>query len=180
MGLSYVIEYLLSLERPSGGRLCYAGVSQLIIPIFPPNTTITLESGPLGSDYAYLPYLSTLGPAMVPSAFSGWGQQYGSRQYTGVLTSWFLNNILDSFAFVTDAEPGIAQITNQTALFQYYEGMVFIICIATEADYHMVLEALKRLSTSARSEQLAAEANLLLRSIATGEPPAPQPPIGGE
>ncbi len=178
MGLPYVIEYLLSLERPGGGRLVYAGGSQLLVPAFPPNTTITLTTAPFGNDYAYIPYYTAFGPAMVPGAFWGWGQHFGNRQYIGTVASWFMANSLDSFVFVTQSEPALAQITNQSPLNQYYEGISFFVAIATQDDFKEVLEALARLATSARSEQLAVEANQLLRSLATGKP-APQPPIGG-
>lgn len=176
--LSNVIEYLLSLERPGGGRLVYAGGSQFIVPAFPPNTAITLTTAPFGNDYAYIPYYAAIGPAVVPGAFWGWGQHFGNRLYTGVIASWFMQNALDSFVFVTESEPAIAQLTNQTALNQYYEGISFFVAIASEDDYHRVLEALARLGTSARTEQLAIEANRLLRKLA-GEPPVPEPPIGG-
>lgn len=179
--LSYVIEYLLSLERPGGGRLVFGGGSQLIVPAFPPNTTITLTVAPYGNDYAYIPYYSAFAPAMVPGAFWGWGQQYGNKQYTGTLGSWFLTNPspLDAFVFVTEAEPAIAQLTNQSPLNQYYEGISFFIAIASEEDYHAVLEALARLATSARLEQLANEAVELLK-VMTGGAPAPRPPIGSK
>ena len=178
MALSYFIEELLSLQRPGGGRLLHVGISQFIIPLFPPNTTITFSTGPLGTDYAYIGYGASFGPAMVPSAFYGWGQQYGSRQYEGILTGWFTGRELDALIFVTSAEPAVGQVQNRTPLFQYYEYIAFVITIASEADYYLVLEALARLGTSAKSEQLAQEANQLLQTMAGG-PATPQPPLGG-
>lgn len=178
MGLPYVIEYLLTLERPGGGKLVYGGVSQLIIPAFPPGAIITLTTAPYGDDYAYIPYYSAVGPAMVPGAFYGWAQQWGNKQYEGTVSSWFTANSLDSFVPVTQSEPAVAQITNQSALNQFYEGVSFFVGITTKDDYNMVLEALARLGTSARLEQQSREAIELLNRIAGG-PPAPRPAIGG-
>lgn len=179
MGLSYVIEYLLTLERPGRGRLVYGGVSLLLIPAFPPGVTITFTTAPYGDDYAYIPYYNALGPAMVPGAFYGWAQQWGNKQYEGTVSSWFMANALHAYVPVTQSEPAIAQITNQSPLNQLYEGISFFIGIATEDDYNLVLEALARLGTSARLEQLGREATELLRML-TGGPPEPRPPLGGE
>jgi len=179
MALSYIIEYLLSYQRPGGGPLVRGSVSQLLIPIFPANTSITLTSGPLGTDYGYIPFRLGLGPAMVPNAFSGWAQQWGGRVQEGVLTAYLMTRDIDAYGLVTESEPSIAQITNESPLNQYYEGYTFVLAIRSEEDFGLVLDALRHISTSAKAEQLAQEANALLRQL-TGGPPAPQPPLGGE
>jgi hypothetical protein len=178
MSLSYAIEYLLTLERPGGGRLVHGGGNQLIIPIFPPATTITITSAPFGNDFAYISFLAAFGPALVPGAFYAWGQQWGSRTYDGNLASWLINNELDCFAVITQSEPSTAQIANQSPLNQYYEGIGFFIAIPSEEDYHLVLEALKRLGTSAQLEELGRQANAMLSKL-TGGLPSPEPPFGG-
>jgi len=148
MGLPYVIEYLLSLERPGGsGRLVAQGASQTIIPQFPPNTSVTLTAYPYLNDWGYIPFYSALSPGMVPGAFSGWGQYWGARQYTGILGSWFvMPGSLDSFLLVTQDQPALAQITNLTAVNQYYEGISMFLVISDEEDWQLIRRALKRIN----------------------------------
>lgn len=166
MGLSRLIEYLLSLPDPSGrGQLLYAGASQTIIPNFPPGLTITLESRPAG--YMYIPFKVALGPAMVPNAFSAWAQQYGAKSQEGTLGGWLINNALEAYVPVTQAEPSLAQITNQSPLVQYYEGIVFFLEIPEEDNYKEVLDVLRRLGTSAKLEEMAEEAQRLLEKLTT-------------
>ncbi|MDO9579925.1 MAG: hypothetical protein Q7J06_05085 [Bacteroidales bacterium] len=177
MSLPYVIEYLLTLERPGGGRLVNAGAGELIIPAFPPNTTITFKTVPIEGDYMYISHRCGFGRAMIPEAFFVRVSQWGNMTYEGIVGSWLLNNCLDLFVSTTRSEPAQTQIQNLTGLNQYYEGLTFFLRIQTEDDYNLVMKALARMGTSARSEQLAEEANALLRML-TGGPPAPNPPIG--
>lgn len=177
MALPHIIEYLLALQRPDGGPLLFAGVNQILIPAFPPNTTLTWQRGPFGADYAIIMYETWLSPSMVPGAFSGWGQQWGATQFSAVLTSEWLSYIMSGYVTATQAEPSIFSLTNETALVQYYSQSAAFLNIATPEDYNLLLEAIARVGTSARSEQLAQEAVQLLR-ILTGGAPAPQPPIG--
>ncbi len=175
--LPYVIEYLLTLKK-SNAHVVHQGISQTIVPAVPPNTQIVLEVFPFADDYADLVYASYIDNAVMPGVFFAWGQYYGSRTYEGILTGGLINYSLDSFVYISSSEPAIALIENQTALNQYYAGRVFFLAIANEEDYQFIQEALARMGTSARLEQLAIESTQLLRQIATGVP-APQPPVGG-
>jgi hypothetical protein len=117
---------------------------------------------------------------MVPGAFYGWASHWGNKQYEATLASFLTNNALDSFVYVSRAEPASAQIENQTALNQYYEGLTFFLRIQSEEDLGLVKEALARVGTSARSEQLAEDSNRLLKILA-GEAPRTKPTrMGGE
>lgn len=176
MGLPYAVEYLLALERPGGGRVVESGFSQIIIPVFPPNTAVTLLSTPLGSDHGSIRYYVGFGPAMVPGAVSARLQQYGAS-YSGVATSWLFSGLfpLEGFVSVTVAAPSITTITNLTNFNQYYESISFFLRVATLEDWAFIREALTRLGTSAKSEEHAGEANRLLRVMAG----KPQPPRGG-
>lgn len=178
MGLPYVIEYLLTLRKPGGGHLVHQGASQTIVPAMPPNIEVVLQVFPLGDDYADIVYSSYIDPSVVPGAFYGWGQYFGARSYEGTLTTGFLTYPLETLVFISQSEPGLASIRNLTALNQYYAGMAFFITIASEDDYNTVMDALKHMGTSAKSEQLAEEANCLL-SIMAGVEAGPRPPIAG-
>jgi len=174
MGLPFVIEYLLTMERPGGGHLLHQGVSQTIIPAIPPNTQFVLQTLPFGTDYLDIVYASYVDLAVVPNAFYGWGQYYGARSYEGTLTAGFIANPIDSFVIISRSEPAMALIQNQTALNQYYAGIVYFLSVASEDDFNLITEALARIGTSAKSEQLAMEANQLLRQLTLS---APKPSI---
>ena len=177
MGLPYVIEYLLTLERVGGGRLVYQGVSQTVIPAVPPYTQFVLQAFPFETDYLDIIFESHIDTAVIPGVFYGWGQHFGSRTYEGVFTQGLINNPLNSLVVISQSQPALALVENLTALNQYYAGRVFFLTVSSAEDYEEILEALARIGTSARSEQLAAEANRLLLQL-TG-PPVPPSPVGG-
>lgn len=178
MSLPYVIEYLLTLEKVGGGHLVYGGVSQTIVPAVPPHSQYVLQAFPFETDYIDIIFESHIDSAVIPGVFYGWGQHFGSRTYEGVFTQGLIHNPLNSFVIVSQSQPALALIENLTALNQYYAGRVFFLAVSSDEDYEEIQEALARIGTSARSEQLAVEANQLLRQL-TGGPPAPQPPVGG-
>lgn len=174
MGLPRAIEYLLTLEHPGGaGQLVHTGVTQSIVPVFPPNTSIILSTSPKADDYALLPYYSGFGPAMVPDAFTVYIEQYGAAAYSATITSWMYSGLfpIESYIPVTQNHPSIVGITNVTTLNQYYESFSFFLRIATEQDWDVIQEAL---TTLVKLEELAKEANGLLRIMAG----RPQPPFG--
>jgi len=176
MGLPRVIEFLLTLREPGGGNLVHQGANQTLIPAVPPNTEFVLQAFPIGSDYIDIAYGGFVDPMVVPGAFYGYGQYFGNRTYDGVITAGFIAYNVESFVLISESEPAIALLRNLTALNQYYSGMIYFITIDSERSYNLVLEALNKMGSSAKSEQLATEANQLLRQIVTG---APEPPIGG-
>lgn len=172
------IEYLLTLRRPGGGTLVALDATQILVPAFPPATTLSFSAGPIGDDFGQIVYGARPGPDMVPNAFTGYVQVWGSRLITGTFTLAVLITEMQSFLWVTQAEPALIYLTNVSGLNQVLELDYVSLRIASEEDFNMVLEALARLGTSARLEQLGREATELLR-ILTGGPPAPRPPIGG-
>lgn len=147
MILPRIIEYILSLERPGGkGRLAYQGASQLVIPIFPPNTTINLSSGPYRGDFANIIFLWALGGSLVPNTFYAWAQQWGSRMYDGIVTTCLIDNDFGFYAVVTEAEPTTLQITNRSALCQQFESYMYFLCVSTKQDLDLIMEALASLA----------------------------------
>lgn len=147
MSLPFAIEYLLTLERPGKGRLVYVGYTQIVVPIFPPNTSIILTTTPWGNDFGFIPYYAGFGPTMVPDAFNVQIQQYGTANYRAAITAWTATGLyqIEGFLLVTQAEPTITTITNISALNQYYEGFSFYLRISSEEDWGLVQEALAQL-----------------------------------
>lgn len=177
MILSPAVEYLLSRVDPGGGRPFPQEGTQLLIPIFPPNTTLSLEGYPTG-DYAHIIYGVGFGSNMVPDAFTGYVQIWGGRYVSGTFTTRVLGSEIQGFVWTTMYQPLVFYITNVSGLNQVFELVYTYIRITSEENYFAVLEELRHLGTSAKSEQLAEEANRLLGVIAGG-PPLPKPLIGG-
>lgn len=165
MALPYFIEYLLTLQRPGGGRLVHVGLTQTILPSFPPNTTLDYQSRPRAANYGTLWFRSHFSQAMVPNAFTAWGQQYGAMWMTGTLTQLILSEPADYYILVTRAEPFLGSITNITNLNQYYEGITAFVNIRTEEDFRLLRIELEKLKTSYLSG-FAEEALKVLKAMA--------------
>jgi len=166
MALPRIIEYLLSLQRPGGsGALVYQGAFQTIVPVMPPHTQIVLESYPLWNDYIDIMYNAGFDPMIVPNAFYAWGSYFGNRTYEGIVLPWWLNNTIESFIIVTPSEPAVAYILNRSPLTQMYAAIANFIAIATVDDFNIVLGEIKNMATSSKSDELAQDANNLLKQL---------------
>ena len=180
MILSPVVEYLLSRVDPSGGRPYPQEATQLLIPIFPPNITLSLSGYPTG-DYAHIIYGVGLGSNMVPNAFTGYVQIWGGRYMQGTFTTRVLDTEIQGFVWTTMFQPLVFYITNISGLNQVFELVYTYVRITSEEDYFNVLEELRHLSASAKTEQLAQDSNRLLKILAGEAPRQPAPAqMGGE
>jgi len=159
---SPLIEHLLAMGRPTGGMLVAPDAVQILIRTFPPRTTLAFSAGPTGGDFAVIIYGVGLGAGMIPDAFAGYIAIWGTRPIMGVFTQTTLKMEFQSFLWVTRGAPAQMFFTNVTGLLQYFEVNYVGLRVATEADYKLVFKEIERVGTSARSEQLAEEANRLL------------------
>ena len=157
MALPYIIEYLLSLRRPSGGNLVHMGASQTLIPQVPPYAEFVLREFPAEGDYLDIVYKSWVDPSVVPGAFYGWLQYFGNRIIEGTFTPGFMAWQWDGLVFISQAEPATISIRNNTALYQYYAGISIFVAITSVEDFNTVLEYLKGAGMH--------EANLLLEKL---------------
>ena len=176
MALPVIIEYLLSQERgdASHGRLCFQGMSQIVVPAIPPNTQFVLTSTTLSSDFANIVYQASWDPAMVPGVFYVYAQNYGNRTYEGIVTAMWLQQSVDAYVLITQSQPGQMMINNISPLNQYYAGRTFFLSIKSPDDYNLILEALRRAS-SEKLESLASQAVSMLSVLSN----TPLPPQGG-
>jgi hypothetical protein len=178
MLLPYVIQYLETLMRPSGGQLVEPGGFQIYMPAVPPNTLITYNILPATGYYAYIGYRLDWDNAMVPNAWYMTIVQWGMSPYSGFLNSKIIQYGIDHIVPVTEAEPCLTYARNVSPLAQYACITGYYVGIRSEDDYLEVLESLLRLETSSRSEALAVETNDLLRKLGS-LPSLPRPPTGG-
>ncbi len=181
--LTDIFTFLLTLEKSPNESLVTLGASQTEIAAFPPNTAVTLTVTPGEGEFAYIMHYTNFDPAMVPRAFQAFGQQLGARVYDAIVNAWLTQNHVDTYIVITKQQGTLARIQNLTPLNQYYSGIVFWLVVKTAEDYQLVREALRRLHTSTRSEELATQANKLLAqliaAISLAQPAVakPQPPV---
>ena len=179
-----VINYLLTLRYPGSESdrqnwVCYRSGYQVIIPVVPPGATIAYTVQPLHGVYAWLGWSTRFGTDMVPNVFTGTIRQYGTIPVNGVLSQRMRDDAIEYFILVTEQEPTHITVSNISPLGQRLEVLGDMIVIPTPKDLATITDALRRLHTSARSEQLQQEAAYSL-SVLSGQPLEPRPPIGGE
>lgn len=154
-----IINYLLTLRYPgseSGKQnwVCYRSGIQTIIPLMPPNLTVNFTLRPLAGVYAWLAWATRPGKDVVPNNFSATLSQYGSTPWTGILTQLGRDDPAEYFILITEQEPAFVSITNISPLTQRWEVIADFIVIPTLQDLLTVLDALRRLHTSQKSEEL--------------------------
>lgn len=175
MGLSYFIEYLLTLQRPGGGNLLYEGWIQTIVAAFPPAISLSRRSTPRQGSYATIWFRSYFSPTMVPNAFTGWIQQYGATLASGVASQLVIDQGIDYFVVVTEAQPFLEQYTNISGLTQYFEGVSLFLSVSSKEDYDLLVKELDKLRMG-NLEALAVQANALLGKMAQALIPSPKRP----
>ncbi len=166
--LPAIVEYLLSLERPGGGRLVLQGNQQITVLAFPALATVTLAAIPT-NEYMFISYKVGFDPGMVPGAFFAIGQAYGARPYDSPVYQYLTGTDVDTWLPITKNRPSYARITNLTNMPQFYSGRNWFLIIATEVDYALVQDALRRLYTSTKSEALITELTRILGLMASSQ-----------
>lgn len=163
-----IIERLLATQREGGGTLVQNDAVQILVPVFPPGQLLSFSAGPIDGDYAQIVWGIKFGIDMVPNAFEGFLQMWGHRALSGTFTSVILNTEFQGLQWVTTAEPAYVYVTNVSPLNQIFELGYMNLRIASEEDLRLVREEIEHIATSAKSEQLANEAVVLLRRLAGG------------
>jgi len=182
MILPEIINYILTLRYPESqtGRsdfICYLGFTQVRIPLIPAGREILYTVRPAGGVFAWLGYRRLIGTDMVPDVFSSSFFQYGTSPFSGLVTQTARDIEHPGFTFITEREPLVITVTNISPLAQKGEMIGYFVVITSESDLGVITDALRRLHTSARSEQLLQEADYLLGVLA-GQNLEPRPPIG--
>lgn len=175
-----IINYLLSLRYPSsdvgrGNSICYMGGYQLRAPLVAPGATVSLTARPLAGVFAWLGWRLMFGSDTVPNAFTGIFHQYGTTPYSGPVSGRVLEDGWQVFNFVTEQEPTYMAITNVSPITQRWEVIGLFITIPTPQDMAVVIDALRRLHTSEKTEELLQQAVNLLGLEQYREAAARQP-----
>jgi len=179
--LPAVIEYILSLRNSANMPGIYNRAFQVAIPNFPPLNTINYSVSPSVGIHAYIIYELSFGQAMVPHAFDVKVYHGGQKLLDSVISGRFTVGSFNTFLVVGESSPANFSVTNLRTLVNYYESTAFYINVPDEEHYAVIVDALKRLHTSVKSEELASQSNNLLSQLVAleGGTPAPFPPVGG-
>lgn len=179
--LSGVIDYILSLRDQTGGQVASLAQFQVIIPNFPPLTSINYSVVPAARIQAYILYEFVFGEAMVPHSFDV-KIRHGADTVLDVIVSGRFTTIpSSSFAFMGRQHAGLnIMATNLRTLTNYYELTTSYVSITDQANYNIVIDALRRMHTSKVSEELASQANDLLRGLEGRILPTPAAPARSE
>lgn len=129
-----IIEYLLSLNRPGGGNLCFPHRMQFIIPQFPPLTTLSFNLYPPLGVYAAIKYASSISPQGVPGAIYMEITQAGSMYAQGFGEADWTRESLPYFVVFTQGKPIYIQLSNVTALHQRLAATQFNLLIPSKDD----------------------------------------------
>lgn len=175
--LPATIDYILSLRDPSGGTVASLNQYQIVIPNFPPLTTINYSVLPVDPLEVFILYEFSFGEAMVPHAFDVKIKHGASYILNAIVSGRFMQPV-STFALIGRAQPALnVAATNLRLLSNYFELATFMVSITSLDNYNIVVDALRRMHTSTRLEQLAEEEVKLLQSMPLS---APRPPIGAK
>lgn len=171
--IPFAVEYLLTLKDNSGSPIVYTEQYQVIIPNFPPLTTLVYTVLPAAPVYRLIMYGFNFGQAMVPHSFDVKINHRGNLLFDAIVSGRYMTEDYSVFSTIGTGNPVQVTVTNLRLLVNYYELTTFCLSISNVDYYEMVVDALRRMQTSTESERL-------LGAISQKPPYGPQLPIGGE
>lgn len=144
MPLARLIEQLLSTPQGDGFR--YHQEVGFVDTVFPPFSTVTLNTAPNGGDYGRIVYRSSFDPCMVPNAISVTATYYGNRVFTGTLNGYALMEGIDYFIFMSLSQPARISISNLTNVNQYVRMCSYFLNMRSEDDVMLMKKIAARMS----------------------------------
>lgn len=172
-----LIEYLMALSRPGGGRLVRFGVMLFTIPILPPEIEITVVVTPYFNSFVSIEYWHRFSPAIVPGTVNWIVQHTGVEIASGIVTQVATVESHNFWMEITESNPSVATITNLTRVNQFWETLDHFLIINSEEDYLLVKEIVRNWGAFESVAGKIDETNYILRQIAGGavlpRPPAP-------
>lgn len=173
--VSPLVEYLMALRRPGGGKLCRFGVQLFTIPILPPRVNVTATIMPYFGSYVSIEYFHRFSPAIVPNTVDWTLRHAGVEVAAGLVSAVAVAESHNFWLEITESDPSVATIENVTDVCQFWETLDHFLLIDSEEDYKLVREIVYNWGNDSVLDILK-ESNRLLTAIAGGKP-APQPPI---
>lgn len=181
--MTNVIEYLLALEKPGGGKLVRYGVMLVTVPVFPPGMSLTFTITPYFNSYASIEYWHRFSPAIVPGTLLWDSRHSGMEICAGVCGAVATADGHNLWVEITESDPIITDVTNISGVNQFFETLDFFLLVDTEDDLKIVKEVIRKWGSIGKIEDQLDETNRLLRALIEATPgavmPSPRPSIGG-
>ena len=154
-----IVNYILTLRYPGseGGNpnwIAYHGMVLIIVPVVASGQVIEYSLRPPSEVYAWLAYATKFGSDLLPNILTGTVQQYGTVPYSSIISQGLRDNEIEGFVLVTHREPMHFSVTNISPVTQRGEIYGSYLVIPTPEGLLTVFDALRRLHTSEKSEQL--------------------------
>lgn len=153
--LPATISYLLGAQEENHLLELQNKTFQIIVPDFPSLRSLRLAVSPPASSYAFLLYEVSFESAMVPHSMSI--QMFSGRReklLDVILSGRFTKDSAYTLAPITPGAPLIILINNLRLLNNYFECTVFYLDIPDQNSWNLVMDALRRMETSARLEDI--------------------------
>ncbi len=129
-----VVEWLLSLRQPGGGRYCTLASSSRLINPFAPNTRTGYSIVPLFNAYCNIIVNTKYDPDIRPGVFIIVKYHNGlpliNNNTSGLITGEGFNSWLE----VTAKNPIVVTVQNISGMVQRFEEMYQILSVQTQAD----------------------------------------------
>ncbi len=161
MTIPALIEYISSIERPTGGQIAQMGAIQIRIPVITPGQIVQASVAPAAGTYAWIGYRLFWDPRMVPDAFNGNLYHGGHFMFEGTLSAAVLAEGVSAYFVVTTTQPMRYWAQNVTMLNQFDEVNGEFLTVQSEEDLLTIYKHLKDLTTSGFSDLAVSAANLL-------------------
>lgn len=146
MNIPRLVEFIESVQKPTGGFCAEAAFGQIRYTDLPPDSVTTVTIRPAESEYAYFAYHIDLSQRMVPNAFYITIQQLGHTVYMGYLSDIALKKGGEFFVVLTRDAPGIIRSENLSGLVQFVDITYSYAMVRTIEDYNIIMNALDALA----------------------------------
>jgi len=182
MPLPRLIEFIESLQRPTGGTVAEHGVGQLIYASLRPHRQLRVNLTPNADEYAAIGYKLIFSPSMVPYSLNITAQWAEHTPFNGTLTDTIIQEGLDSYVVVTEEAPFQILLVNSGEVAQGIELHWAFAMVRVEEDYDYILKALDDLYNREMRQDVKNLYQLMLEAKKAPPPlvPAPPAPPGGQ
>lgn len=165
MALSPSIEFLASLGRPGGGRLCHPFRVQYLMPNMPPGVVLSFAVAPPVNIFAAFKYGATYSPETRPDTIYIEMSQSGDMLIQGLCAADWIANYMDYFIIYSWSDPLYVQMINTSNLTQRWVSTMWILLVTSERDYVEIIRLLEAYQSKTTTDADIERNNLLQQLI---------------
>lgn len=160
-----MVEYLLALEKPGGGKLTRFGGVTVTLPVWPPGLSITFTLTPYFNTFASIEYWHRFSPSIVPGAFNFASSHRGIQVQLGILGTVHTSESHNTWIEITEAEPIVTTIINVSGVNQFFENTESFLIVDSEDDFKAIREVVRNWGAFESVATELRETNQLLREV---------------